>query len=104
MTRSLSSAVKAKGYPDSWIEKRMRSIAIREELTDEWQQRGIDNMRPMILSCIISHAKFYNCVAKCYLSVILNLLNRKALAITEAELKLMAKAAIMGLKTIPVQG
>lgn len=32
---------KAKGYPDDWIEKRMRSIAIREELTDEWNQRGI---------------------------------------------------------------
>ena len=32
---------KAKGYPEDWIEKRMRSIAIREELTDEWKQRGI---------------------------------------------------------------
>lgn len=31
---------KLKGYPDSWIEKRMRGIAIREELTDEWQNRG----------------------------------------------------------------
>jgi len=31
---------KAKGYPDDWIEKRMRGIAIREELTDEWQKRG----------------------------------------------------------------
>ena len=32
---------KAKGYPEDWIEKCMRSIAIREELTDEWKQRGI---------------------------------------------------------------
>ncbi|KKR73949.1 MAG: hypothetical protein UU16_C0009G0019 [Candidatus Woesebacteria bacterium GW2011_GWA2_40_7] len=31
---------KAKGYSDGWIEKRMRGIAIREELTDEWQNRG----------------------------------------------------------------
>lgn len=31
---------KLKGYPDSWIEERMRGIAIREELTDEWQNRG----------------------------------------------------------------
>jgi len=31
---------KAKGYPDSWIEKRMRGIVIREELTNEWQNRG----------------------------------------------------------------
>jgi hypothetical protein len=32
---------KAKGYSDEWIEKRMRGIAIREELTDEWDKRGI---------------------------------------------------------------
>ena len=29
-----------KGYNEDWIEKRMRSIAIREELTDEWKNRG----------------------------------------------------------------
>lgn len=27
---------KLKGYPEEWIEKRMRSIAIREQLTEEW--------------------------------------------------------------------
>lgn len=32
---------KAKGYSDEWIEARMRSIDIRKELTDEWQQRGV---------------------------------------------------------------
>ena len=32
---------KAKGYSDDWIEKRMRSIAIREELTEEWKNRGV---------------------------------------------------------------
>src|SRR5215216_2411635 len=32
---------KAKGYSDDWIEKRMRSIAIRDELTDEWKKRGV---------------------------------------------------------------
>ena len=31
---------KLKGYSDGWIEKRMCGIAIREELTDEWQNRG----------------------------------------------------------------
>jgi len=31
---------KLKGYSDDWIEKRMRGIAIREELTDEWAKRG----------------------------------------------------------------
>jgi len=33
----------AKGYPQNWIEKRARGIAIRNELTDEWQDRGINN-------------------------------------------------------------
>jgi hypothetical protein len=32
---------KTKGYSDAWIEKRMRSIAIRDELTDEWKKRGV---------------------------------------------------------------
>ena len=32
---------KAKGYPDSWIEKRVRSIAICDELTDEWGKANI---------------------------------------------------------------
>ncbi len=31
----------AKGYPKSWIEKRLRSIAVCGELTDEWKQRGV---------------------------------------------------------------
>jgi prophage antirepressor-like protein len=31
---------KLKGYPEDWIEKRLRGIAIREELTEEWQKRG----------------------------------------------------------------
>ena len=30
-----------KGYPKEWIDKRLRGIAIRQELTDEWKQRGI---------------------------------------------------------------
>jgi len=50
---------KAKGYPDDWIEKRMRSIAIREELTDEWSQRGIKEQREYaILTAEISKAAF----------------------------------------------
>lgn len=34
------SIYKAKGYSEDWIEKRMRGISIREELTDEWEKRG----------------------------------------------------------------
>jgi prophage antirepressor-like protein len=29
-----------KGYPKEWIDKRMRGIAVRQDLTDEWQNRG----------------------------------------------------------------
>jgi hypothetical protein len=36
---------KLKGYPEDWIEKRMRGIAIREELTDEWHKRGAKEQR-----------------------------------------------------------
>ncbi|MCD4789457.1 MAG: phage antirepressor protein, partial [Bacteroidales bacterium] len=50
---------KQKGYPDDWIEKRMRSIAIREELTDEWKTRGIkEQIEYAILTAEISKATF----------------------------------------------
>jgi hypothetical protein len=50
---------KAKGHSDKWIEKRMRSIAIREELTDEWKERGIKEDREYaILTAEISKAAF----------------------------------------------
>lgn len=50
---------KLKGYPDDWIEKRMRSIAIREELTGEWKNRGVkDQIEYAILTAEISKATF----------------------------------------------
>lgn len=50
---------KAKGYSDDWIEKRMRSIAIRDELTDEWKKRGVREQREYaILTAEISKATF----------------------------------------------
>lgn len=50
---------KLKGYSDEWIEKRMRSIAIREELTDEWAQRGVKEQQEyVILTAEISKATF----------------------------------------------
>lgn len=50
---------KLKGYPDDWIEKRMRSIAIREELTDEWKNRDIkEQIEYSILTAEISKATF----------------------------------------------
>src|SRR3990170_5799767 len=38
--KRMRALYKAKGYSEDWIEKRIRGIAIREELTDEWQKRG----------------------------------------------------------------
>ena len=50
---------KLKGYPEDWIEKRMRGIAIREELTDEWKKRGAETDRDYeILTAEISEATF----------------------------------------------
>jgi DNA-damage-inducible protein D len=50
---------KLKGYPVDWIEKRMRSIAIREELTDEWKTRGVkEKIEYAILTAEISKATF----------------------------------------------
>lgn len=50
---------KTKGYSDEWIEKRMRSIAIRDELTDEWEKRGVkERIEYAILTAEISKATF----------------------------------------------
>lgn len=58
-TKRTRAIYKAKGYSDAWIEKRMRGIAIREELTDEWDQRGIKIQREYaILTAEISKATF----------------------------------------------
>lgn len=48
-----------KGYSEAWIEKRMRGIAVRDELTDEWKKRGIQEQRDFaILTAEISKATF----------------------------------------------
>lgn len=58
-TQRTRAIYKAKGYSDEWIEKRMRGIAIREELTDEWDKRGIKLQREYaILTAEISKATF----------------------------------------------
>jgi prophage antirepressor-like protein len=44
-TKRTRALYKAKGYSDGWIEKRMRSIAIRDELTNEWKKRGVKEQR-----------------------------------------------------------
>jgi DNA-damage-inducible protein D len=58
-TQRTRELYKAKGYPDDWIEKRMRSIAIREELTEEWKNRGVkEKIEYSILTAEISKATF----------------------------------------------
>jgi hypothetical protein len=58
-TKRTRMLYKAKGYPDDWIEKRMRGIIIREELTKEWQERGArDDRDYKILTAEISKATF----------------------------------------------
>ena len=48
-----------KGYPEDWIDKRLRGIAIRQNLTDEWKRRGITEERDYaILTAEISKATF----------------------------------------------
>jgi len=49
----------AKGYPKDWIEKRMRGIAVRNELTEEWEQRGAkEGLEYAILTNEIAQATF----------------------------------------------
>ena len=48
-----------KGYPKDWIDKRLRGIAIRQNLTDEWKERGITEQSDYaILTAEISKATF----------------------------------------------
>jgi len=58
-TKRTRMLYKLKGYSEDWIEKRMRGIAIREELTDEWKNRGAkDHKDYEILTAEISKATF----------------------------------------------
>jgi len=57
--KRMKELYKAKGYSDDWVEKRVRGIAIRDELTDEWKMRGVSEERDFaILTAEISKATF----------------------------------------------
>jgi prophage antirepressor-like protein len=57
--KRMKELYKAKGYSDDWIEKRVRGIAVRDELTDEWKKRGVEEERDFaILTAEISKATF----------------------------------------------
>jgi hypothetical protein len=58
-TKRTKALYRAKGYSDKWIEKRMRGIAVRAELTDEWKKRGVkEEPEYAILTAEISQAAF----------------------------------------------
>ena len=50
---------RAKGYSDDWIEKRVRGIAIRNELTDEWKKRDVKEGDPLLLISCSSQPKYH---------------------------------------------
>lgn len=57
--KRMKAIYRAKGYDDTWIERRVRGIAIRSELTDEWEKRGVTEQRDYaILTAEISKATF----------------------------------------------
>jgi DNA-damage-inducible protein D len=58
-TKRTRALYMAKGYSEDWIEKRMRGIAIREELTDEWKKREVGQEKEYaILTSEIAKAAF----------------------------------------------
>lgn len=58
-TKRTHALYKAKGYSDTWIGKRMRSIEVRETLTDEWKNRDVkEGQEYAILTAEISKATF----------------------------------------------
>ena len=47
------------GRTDDWIEKRIRSIVVRKELTSEWKKRGVKEGQDFaVLTNVISQATF----------------------------------------------
>jgi hypothetical protein len=58
-SRRMKEIYRQKGYSEAWIEKRMRGIAVRDELTDEWNKRGVrEQIEYAILTSEISKATF----------------------------------------------
>ncbi|MBU1977343.1 MAG: Bro-N domain-containing protein [Nanoarchaeota archaeon] len=57
--KRMKELFKSKGYSEEWIEKRVRGIIIRDELTDEWDRRGLQTEKEYaILTAEISKATF----------------------------------------------
>jgi len=54
-TKRTRALYQAKGYPYDWIEKRIRGIAIRDELTEEWKNRGAKEQRKYPKQVLVLH-------------------------------------------------
>ena len=64
-TKRTRELYKSKGYSDAWIKKRMRGIAVRDELTREWGKSGVkEGLEYAILTSEISKATFGMTVAE----------------------------------------
>ncbi len=57
-TKRTREIYRLKGYSEEWIEQRVRGIAVREELTEEWDKRGAEKRDYQILTSEISKATF----------------------------------------------
>lgn len=49
-----------KGYPKDWVDKRLRGIAIRQDLTDEWEKRGVEEKRDFAILTNEIHKATFN--------------------------------------------
>lgn len=54
----LKESLRKKGYDEEWINTRLRSILVRDQLTEEWQQRGIQGREYGILTDEIMKGTF----------------------------------------------
>ena len=59
LTERQAELYRAKGYSEEWVQRRMQTIDIRKELTDEWKQRGVkENQEYAILTATIAKGTF----------------------------------------------
>ena len=59
LTERQAELYRAKGYPNDWIERRLKSIDVRKELTDEWKQRDVkEGQEFSILTATIAKGTF----------------------------------------------
>lgn len=58
-----------KGYPKEWIDKRLRGIAVRQELTEEWKKRGVEEKRDFAILTNEIHTAIFDIPIKKHKSI-----------------------------------